>query len=263
MARYARKLTKQELIDGGITNITVNGRIFKNGEDITDYLSLNPRGYKVLFIYDRDENGCYIKQNLDKRYPGHYTYKLRSISLNRAIYAWFNDIVEDGFVVDHKDNNKDNYDLTNLQILTPQDNVNKEKRGWNIKETKCNMKKARSFYTDKLEKYLIEYEKAKAEGNAEYTHTLRSNISQLRARIRYWDSHKEEYYEYMKTLQAEAVLYNNWKEDIKNRKLIAYIKKEAKKDGDLIKWKQLIEIKKNWNNYTLDLKEKLIENILK
>ena len=248
MAKYARKLTRQELIEGGITDITTDGRIWKNGIEITEF-PLDSSGYKKIFIYDRDENGCCIKENIDKRSPGHYTYKQRSISLNRAMIAWFYGEIADGLVADHIDNNKDNYNLDNLEATTPKHNVNKDKTNWHTSEIKCKLDRPRSFYEDKLEKFTVIYEKAKADGNAEEAHKARGNISQTRARLRYYDNHIQE--------------VNDMIQDKKDLEMIKALKKQYKQEGDKIMWHQLAQIEKNWNKYSKELKEEIIKAILK
>lgn len=247
MAKYGRKLTKQELIDGGITDMSVDGRVWRNGIEIKEF-SLNSKGYKVIYIYDRDADGNCIK--VPSKRPGHYTYKSRTISLNRAMIAWHYGVIEDGMVADHIDNNKNNYNLDNLQAISQKDNANKDKDNWHTNEQKCNMHKPRKFYEDKLEKFLTEYEEAKENGEADKAHHLRTKISQTRARLRYWDSHKKEYEDYIEVVHAEANLYDNWKQNIKDRKLLEQYKKMFKEAGNKGMWHQMCKVIKSWD--TLD-----------
>lgn len=258
MSRYARKLTKQDLIDGGITNITPTGRVFKHGEEIE--LAINSSGYRYFSIYDRDENNCCIKKTIAGRSPSYYTYKMRAISLQRAMWAWFYGEVPAGFVIDHIDNCKDNYDINNFQLLTPGENVNKEK-DWNTKETKCDMHKSREFYEKKLEKFLAEYDTAKYVSNAEKAHHLRSKISQTRARIRYWDSHKNEYDEYIAQKSDIATKKANWKQSIRDRKLLAQWKDHYKEKGDTYMWHMLCEVIKNWDSYDDIVKDSIFATL--
>ena len=249
MGRYARKLTRQELIDGGIF-ITPDNRIFKNDVDITDNMPLNPDGYKILFIYDRDENGNCIKQYYtNKKGQYTYTYKQRTITLNRALLAWYNGEVADGFVSDHVDNQRDNYDPDNLQPLTPGQNIGKERDNWNVKELKCNMRKPREFYEKKLDKYLAEYTTAKYINNAEKAHFLRCNISQTRARLRYWDAHKDEWEAYMIELEEARAEKARWRDSVRDRKELTYWKNLFKEQGDKEGWHQMCCIIKNWDKY--------------
>ena len=193
---YARRLTKEDLERAGITDITEDGRVFRQGLEIP--LNITPNGYHTLWIYDLDKDGNYIKYGHTAN--GHYYYRQRMIGLHRAMWAWHYGEVPEGMVVDHINNSRDNiedYYLSNLQLLTPAQNTAKEKSNWYKTETPCMLSKPRSFYEDKLTKYLEQYEQAKKDGNAELAHRLRSNISNTRARLRYYDSHTAE-------IQAES-----------------------------------------------------------
>lgn len=188
---YARRLTREDLERSGITNITEDGRVFRQGLEIP--LNVTPTGYHTLWIYDTDKDGNYIKYNFTAN--GHYYYRQRMIGLHRAMWAWHHGEVPQGYVVDHINNSHENledYYLSNLQLLTPAQNTAKERKNWHKTETPCMLSKPRSFYEDKLTKYLEQYEQAKKDKDAELVHKLRSNISNTRARLRYYDSHTAE-----------------------------------------------------------------------
>lgn len=258
MARYARKLTKQELIDGGIY-ITQDNRVFKNNIDITENMGLNPSGYRIFSIYDRDENGQCIKQYyINKHGQYTYNYKQRTITLNRALLAWYNGEVAEGYVSDHIDNIRNNYNPDNLQPTTPGENVNKEKH-WHTKEMKCNMHKPLEFYEKKLEKFLAEYDKAKTECDANKVHKLRTNVSQTRARIRYWNSHKKEYEDYIKNKTETNIKKANWHDDVKDRKVLAQYKLMLKETGSKEMWHQVCDIMKKWHTLEPIQKEHVFE----
>lgn len=258
MPRYARKLTKQELINGGIF-ITPENRIFKNGVDITDNMSLNPSGYKIFQIYDRDENGQCIKKYYTNKHGQYtYTYKQRTITLNRALLAWYQGEVQNGYVSDHIDNIRDNYDPDNLQPLTPGENVNKEKN-WHTTELKCNMHKPREFYEKKLEQYMAEYDKAKYEHNAENAHYLRVNISQTRARLRYWESHKEEYEAYIREKEIADTNKEIWRQNVKDRKILNQYKQMLKEAGNKTMWHQLCKVYATWDRLDSIQKEHVFD----
>ena len=186
---YARRLTKEDLERAGITNITEDGRVFRQGLEIP--LNITPAGYHTLWIYDTDKDGNYIKYGHTAN--GHYYYRQRMIGLHRAMWAWHHGEVPQGYVVDHINNSHENledYYLSNLQLLTPAQNTAKEKSNWHKTEIPCMLSKPRSFYENKLNNYLLQYEQAKKDKDAALTHRLRSNISQTRARLRYYDSHQ-------------------------------------------------------------------------
>lgn len=57
---------------------------------------------------------------------------------------------------------------------------------------KCSLKKPLSWYEDRLSMYLERYEEAKKNHDANEAHKLRTNIANLKAKIRYYLAHKEE-----------------------------------------------------------------------
>lgn len=190
---YARRLTKEDLIVGGITNVTEDGRVFRGNEELIPVI--NKKGYFMHTIYDLDENGNKIKI-MKKNSAFGYTYKRYSIGLHRVMWAWHFGEVPEGMVVDHISNKHtklEDYALSNLQLLTPKENLAKERLDWHISEIKCNLSKPRSFYETKLADYEAAYEQAKTDKDAKAAHKLRSNISSVRARLRYYDNHIEEY----------------------------------------------------------------------
>ena len=195
---YASKLTKEDLIKGGITLITEDGLIFKGEEQAT--FSVTEGGYLTIWIYELDENGERIKKPITRTYRGcskpveTYVYEARTVGLHRAMWAWFHGEVPEGYVVDHINNKHDSiedYHLSNLQLLTPAENLMKE-RGNSTKQIPCSLKRPLSFYENKLNAYLAEYEEAKKNHEADRAHHLRANIANTRARIRYYIAHKEE-----------------------------------------------------------------------
>ena len=95
-------------------------------------------------------------------------------------------------VVDHIDSNKDNNALANLQLLTPAENLAKE-RGQSTKLKSCPLNKPRKFYEDKLNSVIKKYEAAKVAHDAEACHKLRTSKANYQANLRYYDLHIDEY----------------------------------------------------------------------
>lgn len=212
---YARELTKEDLIQNGISieldEAASDIKVCHNGKPVK--LFKNKQGYFYFNnVYARDVNGNIIKRPAKRKYKdktyNYYTYKTRSITLHRAVYAWVNGEVPAGKVVDHISNKHDSiqdYFPSNLQLLTPKQNVNKD-RVCSVSELKCSMHKPRGFYEELLKKYEALYEQAKKEGNAEEAHKRRTNVNQTRARLRYWDAHVEEFAKYNANLELKKFL---------------------------------------------------------
>ena len=188
---YCTKLTKEDLIKGGISLITDDCQVFgPDGKSKT--ISVNAQGYFCINIYEVDNYGNKIKQPIKRKVGDKvvntYIYKTRSISLQRAMWAWFNDEVPAGYVVDHVSNKHENiedYKLDNLQLLTPFQNIAKE-RFDEKRVLKCDLKRNIDYYLAKLDMYSEKYNKAKEDHDAHLAHLARCNISLTKARIRYW-----------------------------------------------------------------------------
>ena len=172
---FARELTKDYLVKHGVKEITKDckvifddGRVLEKEEDF----SKDKKGYFTFYVYELDENGNKIKKPAKKRYKSHgdyktyngYTYKIRTIGIHRGMWAWFNNEVPDGLVIDHISNKHDTlYDnrLENLQLTSQRDNILKD-YNLSTRELKCNMTLPLSFYEEKLNTYLNKYNNAKA-----------------------------------------------------------------------------------------------------
>lgn len=95
-------------------------------------------------------------------------------------------------VVDHKDNDKLNNDPENLQLLTPAQNVAKNRPDLNTRQIKCKLSRPLSYYETELELAIEEYKLAKSKGDAIKAHRMRSMISYRRAQIRYYKAAMKE-----------------------------------------------------------------------
>lgn len=80
--------------------------------------------------------------------------------------------------------------MSNLQLLTPAENIIKE-RDVNTRQIPCKLSRPLSWYEDRLNKYVALYEEAKKNHRPDLAHKYRTNISQTRARIRYYIANKE------------------------------------------------------------------------
>ena len=256
--KYATKLTKSDLIQAGITEITKEGLVFRGETPVN--LSVNAQGYLMLAIYKLDEEGNKIKRATTTKYKNKtyntYAYEVKSIGLHRAMWAWWFNEVPEGYVVDHISNKHtelEDYRLDNLQLLTPAENLEKE-RGESTKQVKCKLNKPLSWYEEKLNKYTDEYAEAKAKHNAEECHRLRGNISTAKAKIRYYLAHKEEAEALLKEKESKKRIKKEPKVYIKNEKYhqVAKMKREIVKASKEMKWSQGKEIRKFIRNYQED-----------
>lgn len=134
-------------------------------------------------------------------------------------------------VVDHENNDKSDNCLFNLQLLTPGENIYKN-RECNIYELKCNLNRPRSFYEDKLTNFISKHIQAKLDKDADLAHKLRGNISATRARLRYYDHHIEEANRLAAEKKAKQDLKKFKRKQIDARKQAAEIKDYLKSVND-------------------------------
>ena len=188
---YAKKLTKEMLIASGIELITEDGTVFRNGKQVIPLKDIH--GYLRINIYDFDEDGNKIKVPVIRTFKGYkkpintYKYKSATVGLHRAMWAWIYGVVEEGYVVDHKNNKHtsiEDYNISNLQIISPRENLTKDREP-STKEIKCRLNKPLSYYEDKLAYYEDLYKKAMKDGNQKEARKQSVNTYHQRAKIRY------------------------------------------------------------------------------
>lgn len=184
---YASKLTKDMLIKSGITEITEDGFVFKGTTPAKFVFEKTKSQYKYLTIYDFDEEGNKIKLYNHPNDPRVYRYKQTTVSLQRAIYAWFHEEVPAGYVIDHIDNDPFNNNIDNLQLLTPAENLEKSRAARKLKAVYIPPIGYKKIYTKeyvdgKIAEFTKLYEDAKQSHNAYAAHSYRASISQWRRR---------------------------------------------------------------------------------
>lgn len=185
---YAKMLTRDYLEYLGITEVTKDGHIFiGNYEKPQQY---DGQYYRVN-LYDPAIR-MVTPENERTSATGAFT-----MTVHRIMYAWYNKIVPEGYVVDHQNNIKTDNRIENLQLLSPKENIFKN-RVASVAEVKCKMNRPRSFYEERLKNYKLQYEEAKKQGLTYLIHKLRCNIYQVNANLRYWDNHENEYNDYLK-----------------------------------------------------------------
>lgn len=262
---YAKNLTKADLMAEGITEITKEGRVFKGNKEIFPHWIPNKStgDYLGISISERDSEGHLIKGK-DRIYKYtrkdgtvhetlSWTGKLRTIGLHRAIWAWIYGEVPEGMVVDHINNKHsqiEDYHLDNLQLLTPKENLAKE-RGESTRQVKCKLDRPRSYYENKLAKYEALYEEAKKTQNKIEAHKQRANLANIRGKLRYWDANRKE----AETLMAIKKEYTEEetahkearKQSIRDRKILEQYKIMFREAGNKQMWKQMIRVINAWD----------------
>ena len=137
---HNRALTKQQLIELGVTDVTKDGKVFKNGVEC-----------KIAILKNKYKHSTNVYQNAvvqfvdkSKKIPfvtkdgyNSYTYGALNISVARIMFVWFVRDIAYGEQIDHIDNNPLNNTLDNLQVLTQEENLKKRGLGrnqftWNL-----------------------------------------------------------------------------------------------------------------------------------
>lgn len=121
---YCKSLTKQELLDAGLTSVEyIDGqwRVFRhwrknNSKSKTDLeisitLACGKHKYRP--------NKYYQKITFS------FNRKVYNIPLSRLVYVWYKGDIPDGYVVDHINNDSFDNRPENLQLLTVGDNLKK------------------------------------------------------------------------------------------------------------------------------------------
>lgn len=255
MTKYAQRLTKEDLIRAGIKDIYYDPAeakyhiVCKNDKEIK--LHRNKQRYFSFNVYDLDAEGNKIKKPIKRKFKGcrketnTYIYKFKTITLHRAAFAWIKGEVPEGYIVDHLDNKHEtHYDnrLDNLQLLTPEENLAKERPNSNKGEMYCLMTKPVEYYLEIYNYWLLEYEREKRERSSatEYAHKCRCFYNNYRKKIRYWYNHKAEWEEYNKLETAKVKALQYQQERASKKKQFQQEIKQAKEISKEL-WRQKVK----------------------
>lgn len=185
---YAREITKEYLKSLGLEHVSEDGNTFiVKGKQVKTFRTYSGnRPYENLQLYDTD-----LRFSCPKEERSSSTGQVR-IGAHVANYVWNVADKPQGLVVDHIDNNSLNNHVSNLQLLTPRENVNKEK------DRPPRTVQMPKYITEeeilrKLEGYESAYEQAKKDHDADGAHKLRSYISLWRAKHRQYLEDPEKY----------------------------------------------------------------------
>lgn len=221
---YAKKLTKEQLINLGIYSISEDGK---------EIIYKSPTLNTTRIIKQLEHADGYLRISFNR---------LKSMGVHRVVYAWFHGEVPEGMVVDHIDNNKKNNNINNLQLLTPHENLCKGTAKC-TKTKKCKMTKPREYYEEKVNYYFELYEQIKKSGDWKKAHDINGLLNIARARLRYWDLHRDEYekflYEKNKVVKEESM----WKRSIRCRRHAYEICKYYKRKRNLDEWHAWVSLK--------------------
>ena len=130
-----KELTKEELIELGVTDVTEDGVVYYRGKIKEPNIVTSKhkygkdKSYPVISFIDKRVKKTMTfpykkKDGTITRHKG-WIYGVRSVTVSRVVYAWYNGIVPANMDVDHLDNNVFNNNINNLQLLTRRENLAK------------------------------------------------------------------------------------------------------------------------------------------
>ena len=226
MKIYLKATKKEDLLEAGIVSVSEDGKeiLYKPSK----HLDVVKKATQYL-----DTNDYY-----------HVHIGNFQMDTHRLVYIWFKGEIPANHCVDHINDDKKNNNIKNLQLLTWSENIKKNRKvsKHGTKLIRCNMRKPREFYEEKI-KYYLELCKE----DKKYSTALYGN----RAKLRYWDLHKDEY---------EKFAYEQSKIE-KNKKMyrrVAKCRKLAKEIGQYYKNKNNLN---EWHAFSkLRRKEELTMN---
>lgn len=202
MKRERLTITKEWLQSVGITEITKEGKVFtKRGERKPSIATCKhkhgkDKQYPIIQVYDQElwHEQC---KNKDKNRNG-----TRILVLSRVVYAWFHEICPTEYDVDHIDNNPFNNSISNLQLLTRKQNLNR--------------REGRNQYTCKLTEEQLKYFDEQKRSYESMINEARKWIEEDKEEISKVQKDLDYYTEICKKI-SDYKLYKELKEDYKNR----------------------------------------------
>ena len=131
-----KRLTREDLVNLGVTDVTEDGKVYVNGKEkkISVAVRRHPYGedksYLVVPLCDKSRKR-YIHCSKERKVRGgvreftSWVYETVTVPLARLMLAWFNGSIEADEDADHIDNDPLNNHIDNLQPLSRRENLAK------------------------------------------------------------------------------------------------------------------------------------------
>ena len=243
MKTYLKARTKEDLLEAGIVSVSEDGKeiLYKPSKHL-DVVKKAP-------------------QYLNKEHYYHVHIGNYQMTSHRLIYIWFKGEIPANHCIDHIDDNKQNNNINNLQILTWSENIKKNrkvsKQGTRLMP--CSMKRPREYYEEKVKHYLELFKETK-----KYS----TSLSESRARLRYWDMHKDEYEKFAYEQSKIEKNKKMYRRVARCRKLAKEISQYYKNKNNLNEWHAFSELRRKpelsmSDCYAIELTYKLLEKEIK
>lgn len=247
MAEKRTLLTKEYLQFLGVKDVKEDGTV------------IGASGHPIA---TRDNGNKYKVMGFNRAELG----KPFNIYIHHIVWTWFKGKLEADSDVHHIDKNPANNALSNLQAMSHSEHLRLHKLERTTESTKilkCKMNKPRSFYEDLLTKYEAEYLKAPElygkSTDPRYKRVV-ANISNTKARLRYWDAHKNEYY-YKEEILVKPKEKTEYKRDLEELK---YWKQRFREADNKEMWHQCCKVEKlaKTSPFGIDEAQKIVAHAL-
>lgn len=227
---FNNSLSKADLEWLGITEVSEDGKTIKVGDK--EISQCDCKGYKQINIQPNSKN------NLEKQ---------KHLQVHRVVYAWHKGYIPNNMHVDHLSGNRHDNSVGNLRLLTNQENLNAFRSKHGTREIACSLKITREEYESRLARY--EEELKTAEGSRKGS--VRALISTLKANLRYYDNHIEEYRKAQEAKAAEETVVAEAKAqrkiDAELKKKLRAIATEYRLRNNKPQWHQFMGLLKNFD----------------
>ncbi len=218
-------LSKEYLEYLGITNVSEDGRVFTGDTER---------------VCNETGSAGYLRVNF------YMEGKVRTLYLHRIVYCWFHGYIPPKTLVDHVSGDRLDNRIENLRLADYKLNTNNRHHRDGTFEMRCCMSKPREHYEAQLQR-------AEAKPKSKSRATM---ISSAKARLRYWDSHKDEYLHLTSVkfaaaeAKAEARIKAKTLAELKLR--LKFIARKYKEQGDKVSWHRLLRVANNAELFTLE-----------
>ena len=247
---FNNSLSRADLQWLGITEVSEDGKTIKVGDHDLAQCG-NNKGYKNVTICPNTGN-CLEKQ--------------KKLYVHRVVYAWHKGYIPANMQVDHLSGDRNDNSIENLRLVTNKENSNAFKAKHGTRALACSLKTPREEYEKRLAKYEEELKIVDSSRKA----SVCTMIQCLKANLRYYDSHIEEYRKEQEEKAKEKAVNDALIAEAKaSRKRVAECKKklrviatEYRLKGNKQQWHNFMGLLNNFDAVPLEKLEEIADKTI-